>query len=73
MSTREDAYLLSIVGAGDYNGDGVEDVILIAGSRPLRGTATSAFSLGFVMTREAPGKPLEILTRFEKAASRAGF
>ncbi|TMH79487.1 MAG: hypothetical protein E6H51_03245 [Betaproteobacteria bacterium] len=65
--TKKDAYLLSLVGAGDYNGDGIEDVILIAGSRPVRGTATSGLSLGFVMTREAPDKPLKILSRFEKA------
>jgi len=64
--TKKDAYLLSIVSAGDYDGDGIEDAILIAEARPVRGTATSGLSLGFVMTREAPGKPLRILRRFEK-------
>jgi len=65
--TAKNAYLLNVVATGDYNGDGIEDLILIATNGPIGGTATSRLSLGFVLTREAPGKPLKILTSFEKA------
>jgi hypothetical protein len=66
VATKKNAYILSIVGGGDYNGDGIEDIILIATSGSVRGTPTSALSLGFVVTREGSGKPLKILTTFGK-------
>ncbi len=55
--------LLSQWAFGDFNGDGIEDVILVRGASPEGG---SAFDLdAFLVTRTQPGGRVKILERME--------
>jgi len=50
---------LQVLGRGDLNGDGVEDLVLLRSGGGRRGTWSSITA--FVLTRRGPGQPVEVL------------
>lgn len=59
IRTPTDQFAIDLLAAGDFNGDGVEDIIGQSSAGPIAGTAVA--TRGFVVTRQRPGGALTLL------------
>ena len=59
IKTDEEEFLLMPLALGDYNQDGIQDLMLQANSSPIGGGGSS--SVGVIVTRNSPNGNLELL------------
>jgi hypothetical protein len=60
LSTEEEAFRIHVLALGDFNGDGVQDLMLRANSSPRDGFGHLA--IGVILTRTKPNGELKVLT-----------
>ncbi len=59
IRTPGEQFAIDLLAVGDFNGDGVEDVMGQSSAGPVEGTAVAA--RGFIVTRKRPGGALTLL------------
>jgi hypothetical protein len=57
-----DSFAVSVLALGDYDGDGVADVMVAVTAGPTRGTLT--WSAGFIITKKAAGSPCTVIEQW---------
>jgi len=70
FETKNEIYLVTVLGKGDLNKDGVEDILLLVDVGYKGGTGGA--SMGFILTKNNHDEPLRLLRAFSRGKEILG-